>query len=109
MKLYGINNAPKTVQQTIQKRWPHIMPGWMLGAARSLVGKGDGNAVWFLSRLDCEQETGHLQMGTKTFEASHGWPRESLGCSDPPNNFFRTSFGLEIVLKILSWASVYLN
>lgn len=47
-------------------------------------------------------------METETFEALRGCPRENLGYSDPPGQFFRTSFGLEIVLKIQrDGASVY--
>lgn len=55
-------------------------------------GKGGGNTVWFLSQLNCKQEMGHLQMETETFEALRGWPRESLGCSDPPWQFFLNLF-----------------
>lgn len=88
MKLYRTSDTPKTMQQMPPKLCPRIMPGWMLSAAWSFPGKGSGNAVWLLAWLNCEQAMGHLWVETETFEALHGWPGESLGCSDALSNFF---------------------
>lgn len=57
------------------------MRSWMLGAARSLAGKGAGDCLVFIL-LNFEQEMGHLWLATESFESPDDWPKERLGCSD---------------------------